>query len=136
MNKSLEDAENSIDPELLWVRHEYSSYKLSAALLQRNNVWDNLELIKSLHHSRLDILLEMFMITLPTKKYATMRELAYRATEIEYKLQDAWGFDRDSSKHYWNSVPKCCCFQIVDESCIVHGFTGLGYLITDEPEPI
>ena len=43
----------------LYINHEYESLKLSAGLFDRNNCWENLELIKSLHHSRLDNLLEM-----------------------------------------------------------------------------
>ncbi len=119
----------------LWIRHEYEKIKLSSDLFDKMDCWDNLELIKSLHYSRLDILLKM-EATLHFHP-ATLRKLAKEATEMEYKLQEAWGFPRDSSKHYWSDSPHCNCFyKTVSDNCIIHGFVDKGYLFIDMHESV
>jgi len=116
--------------EHLWVLHEDMSFRLNPDLLTDRDVWDKLELIKSTHLNRLDISSEMEdSLSNP----ASLRKMFTEVTELEYQLQDIWGFDLDASKHYWNHAPHCTCvFKVIDD-CIVHGTMG-GVLFVDKSE--
>ncbi len=63
--------------------------------------------------------------------------LVEEVKQLEFKLQDAWKFERNSSYHLWYLIPKCRCpkmdneenlgisnYRIINESCPWHG--GLG----------
>jgi hypothetical protein len=117
----------------LWVVHKDMTFRLNPNLLTDKNAWDKLELIKSTHLNRLDICSEMEdSLSNP----ASLRKMFREVTELEYQLQDIWGFDRDASKHYWNQAPHCACdFKILEDECIVHGTMG-GVLFVDQLKPI
>ena len=56
---------------------------------------------------------------------AKLRTMAYKNKEIEFKLQDAWGFPRNEQKHYWDELPHCTClYKEINPECIVHGDNG------------
>ncbi len=120
-----------IGEEELWVRHEYQNIKLNKERLHDQKVLHNLELIKSLHVKRLDFLLAMKKAS--DNSFATLRESSYEITQIEYKLQDAWKFSRDSRWHYNTDKPKCACYRRTSiPDCTIHGsFEGL--LLIDSP---
>ena len=64
---------------------------------------------------------------------STLRFLAAMVKEIEFELQDLWGFDRDETFHEWYLVPGCTCpkivnrerrgtkYQIYSNDCPIHG---------------
>jgi hypothetical protein len=60
-------------------------------------------------------------------------EMAKEIDEIDFELQDGWGFDRDKRYHtWWYRMPKCKCpvmdnqelvgteMRIIDSSCPLH----------------
>jgi len=63
----------------------------------------------------------------------TLQFFADMVREIEFELQDLWGFERDYSFHEWYLVPGCICpkidnrerrgtkYQIIDLNCPIHG---------------
>jgi hypothetical protein len=114
----------------LWVFHHSVSFRINPNLLTDKNAWDKLELIKSTHLNRLDISSEMEdSLSNP----ASLRKMFTEVTELEYQLQEIWGFDRDAGKHYWNQAPHCSCvFKVIDD-CVVHGTMG-GVLFVDKSE--
>lgn len=76
-----------------------------------------------------------------------LHEWAMKVEEQEYRLQDAWGFERDRDNHsWWYRVPHCSCpkidnmdyfgtpFRIYAEGCPVHGDKVPTWEIEDEAE--
>lgn len=94
-------------------------YMLSKALLDRQNCWDNLDEIKEIHWFKLVI----FELIAETKSVSLLRSLAQDLTEIEYKLQELWGFKLDANYHRFWDVPKCRC-PILD-NCDRYPFGGV-----------
>lgn len=106
------------------------AFLLSGGLAEKMGInHERLNKIKELHQERLLLLGKMKM----ENTIIPLRELAEMITEVEYQLQDAWGFPRDSSMHYWTEVPKCSCpkmdnwdirgtgKRLINLSCPVHG---------------
>jgi len=102
---------------------------LNKHLLDKQLAWDNLELILLLHSLRLHLEDEMKATDDP--KLLKAMDLEY--TQIEFELQDAWGFPRNAKFHaFWNR-PKCICpkidnsdsyptgFYITRQDCPLHG---------------
>lgn len=62
-----------------------------------------------------------------------LRKIVGEITELEFKLQDAWGFDRNQLMHRFWELPHCTCpkldnedsygteYYIVVKSCPLHG---------------
>ena len=63
-----------------------------------------------------------------------LRCLAGMITELDFKLQEAWGFEKDARFHtWWYRAPKCLCgtmdnrealgtgYQHINVSCPLHG---------------
>jgi len=61
--------------------------------------------------------------------------IAEMITELDFKLQDAWGFERDARFHtWWYRAPKCTCgtmdnrdalgsgYEHINANCPLHGF--------------
>ena len=72
---------------------------------ERNISLENVVEIKNLHRIRV----ETFKKMEKTKSRPKLRALANEVEEIEYELQDSWGFPRDKSFHRWFEVPRCTC---------------------------
>jgi hypothetical protein len=105
-------------------------YYLNPRLIVKQRLnFSSVDAIKKLHilkHKTFDI-----MINTDSKKL--LKTCADTITEIEFKLQDAWGFSRDAKFHYWFEVPKCECpkmdnrerygtdYMITSSSCPIHG---------------
>jgi hypothetical protein len=103
---------------------------VSDTLAERRNISDeSLERIKKLHLKRFQVKEEMTK----TCDRSRLGMLANMIKDIEFELQDLWGFERDYSMHDWFDVPKCTCpkmdnrerkgtgYQIISLDCPIHG---------------
>lgn len=99
-------------------------------LLIKNGKKDNLEKLKRVYIELFKTFEKMENIDNPVILYYLNEDI----TEIEYKLQELWGFTKDSNYHsYWFQCPKCTCpkmdnndaigtkYRYYDIDCIVHG---------------
>jgi hypothetical protein len=106
---------------------------VSDRLIEQRNISDkSLECIKKLHLKRFQVKEQMSQ----TRDRSELRAFADMIKEVEYELQDLWGFERDYSMHDWFDVPKCTCpkidnrdrkgtgYQIISLDCPVHGDTN------------
>lgn len=111
------------------VWHSTEAIVLNSALLNRQDAWENLDLIKQLHIERLG--LEDEMRDTDDADLLCLFDALY--TQIEFELQDAWKFERNANYHrFWNR-PKCTCPKLDNEdvyglscayynqSCPLHG---------------
>jgi hypothetical protein len=78
---------------------------VNANLLDRQLCWENLATIKELHWQRFWV----HDIMENTDHPDTLRAFDAVCTDIEFALQDAWGFDRDQNRHKFWYRPKCKC---------------------------
>lgn len=114
---------------------------INKRLLDQQNCWENLEEIKALHKTRL----ELEDIMKRTKSPKSLKTLDKLYTCLEYKLQDLWGFDQNSTFHRHWTRPKCKCpsmdneeryptgVYIVNQTCPLHNFVD-GFLEEKEKD--
>lgn len=81
---------------------------LNKALLDQQNCWHNLELIKELHKTRLDLELKMSKTDF-TVPLHIRRQNHYDWVNNQFELQKAWGFDQDARFHKFWEVKGCLC---------------------------
>ena len=98
----------------------------------RNISQENREKINALHISRKKLYkcieeLSEYELKALGKAYAGI------SRELEFMLQDLWGFDRDITKHRFWELPRCECskldnkerygtpYQIINRDCPLHG---------------
>ena len=99
------------------------------AIKQKLDVND-LKIIKNIHRKRL----RLFDIITEENDPVRLRKLAQQITEIEYTLQEAWGFNKNINFHsWWFMAPKCHCpimdnqdsigtnYHIITTDCPLHG---------------
>lgn len=105
---------------------------LNPRLIEKQNLNSETVLsIVGLHEKKLSVFEEMKA----TDDSVKLRELASLITDIEFKLQDLWGFQRNADFHRFWEVPKCICPKLDNEDrwglpvgryynkdCPVHGF--------------
>jgi len=108
---------------VVWYKGE-EALMLNKALLDQQLCWENLERLKDLHVRRLEI-----EDAMEDRSYVTTNIW----TEIQFQLQDAWKFPRDSRYHRFWDIPSCTCpkldnddrypsdLYIIDMSCRLHG---------------
>lgn len=114
--------------EDIFVTYKDDFTTLSPRLFVKQNAWDNLQRIKDLHRRRMVV-----FHYIHDKPYSTLKRYVKLIEDIEYALQDAWGFERNKSMHtWWYRVPKCSCpktdnrnltgtsQRLVNTDCIVH----------------
>ena len=102
---------------------------LNSSLVCKQGVYDNLENIKKIHYEKSVI----HDIMENTDDVGELRLYSYLLTELEFELQELWGFPRDSKYHrFWN-IPKCTCPKMdnedfypskhcyMDLECPIHG---------------
>lgn len=109
--------------------------KLNSALVeQRKLSTANVIEILDLHAERLSLLEDMASCD-PTKsaEKLVLRRLAEEHREIQFKLQEAWGFEKNQHYHDWFEVPHCTCpkednrerkgtcYQVINLTCPIHG---------------
>ena len=102
---------------------------INSRLVRRQKVSDeNLEKIKELHVQKHLVLMKMKK--LKTKK--SLREQAAKITEIEFALQEAWGFPKDINYHrFWDVCGHCpqmdnedaygTGYNVINLDCPIHG---------------
>jgi len=91
---------------------------------------EGVKLIKTIHVMLLTIFDEIEKEDDPDKLHV----FADVINELDFKLQEAWGFERDANYHtWWYRAPKCTCptmdnqervgtpYSIVSEDCPLHG---------------
>ena len=91
---------------------------LNKALLDQQNCWKNLDKLKALHEERLE--LEDMMHASNDPGFLILCDTLY--TQIEFELQDAWGFPRNANFHRFWMRPKCTCPHIDNEDSYPFGF--------------
>lgn len=105
-----------------------TQYILNKQLLDKHNAWSNLDKLKDTHVLKLTIY-DLMKDTMDAK---LLKSLAKDITEIEYELQDLWGFPRDRSFHRFWIAPGCSCptmdnedgypnVSIINVCCRLHG---------------
>ena len=102
---------------------------LNKALLDQQNCWENVNLLKEFSGERLDLYDEMRT----TKDIDLLAFYDALCTTIEYDLQDLWKFPRDMKFHLFWVRPKCKCpksdnreryatgYVVVNQGCPLHG---------------
>lgn len=109
--------------------------KLNSALVEQQKLSTaNVIEILDLHAERLSLLEDMASCD-PTKSVEklVLRRLAEEHRENQFKLQEAWGFEKNQLYHDWFEVPYCTCpkednrerkgtpYQIINLDCPIHG---------------
>ena len=107
-----------------------SQYTLNVRLAESRGLskQDFLDLVAA-HQQKVGIFQQMR----DTEDPEHLHVLAEQLTEVEFKIQDAWGFPRDKSKHRWFQAPRCQCplydnvdrlgtdEMVINGHCPVHG---------------
>ncbi len=89
---------------------------LSKTFLDQQNAWGNLEAIKEAYWFKL----VFYEIISETTDNNVLKSLVKDLTEIEYHLQELWGFPADAKFHRFWEYPKCVCGTI-NRECPLHG---------------
>ena len=113
----------------LTIKYNDRGCTLNKALIESQNVWHNVDLLKILHMKRF-IIEEKMELTNINKE---LKSLAKEWTENQFLLQDAWNFKRDETQHRFWTLPGCSCpkldnndmigigYFIINPSCKIHG---------------
>lgn len=115
--------------DLIVVYNGEPKIMISETLLDKQDAWDRLEIIKALHMLRLGI----SQLMKETDDVSELKKLDKKYTEVEFELQEAWKFPKDARYHrYWNR-PKCTCpkmdnedrygtgYSVINSECPLHG---------------
>jgi hypothetical protein len=91
---------------------------------------DGIAKLEGVHAKRIDLFNRIEKETDIVK----LHEMAKEIDEIDFELQDGWGFDRDKRYHtWWYRLPKCTCpkmdnkdrlgtdYCIINRDCPLHG---------------
>jgi len=120
----------------LTVTRKGKSITISSRLLDKQNAWGNLDRLKEIHLMRLSKIDEMEQVAsaAPLETRAELLQILSKIiTELDFKLQEAWGFDRNARMHRFWELPGCSCpqmdneerlgtgFHIIDGLCPIHG---------------
>lgn len=100
---------------------------LNETLLNKQNNC-NLHQLKQLHTKRHALELEM----LNANDKQQLKQLLLEWTEVQFDLQEAWGFPKDATFHPSHRLPKCGCpkmdnderigtpYKVINEDCPLH----------------
>lgn len=102
----------------LFVKVGKRMIKLNRNFLDRQKAWDNLDRIKSLHRQKLTVMSIMDKLEDPARLKAHAKVI----TEIEYDLQEAWGFKKDIKWHRFWELPKCACAKMDNSDAYPTGY--------------
>jgi hypothetical protein len=94
---------------------------------------DGIAKLQEIHAKRIDLFNRIEKETDIVK----LHEMAQEIDEIDFELQDGWGFGRDKRYHtWWYRLPKCTCpkmdnkdrigtdLRIISLDCPLHGETN------------
>lgn len=107
--------------------------KINQALVKRQGIGDErLAKIQALHERRYLLIQEMEQ--LPRESGFLLKIGAEAITEIDYELQELWGFERNREYHRFWELPHCTCpkmdnnerygtgMYIINQDCPIHGY--------------
>lgn len=97
--------------EQLTVRYQDHSVTLNRFLIKKRNI-SNISVwkIMVLHRQQLEI--EVAMEKMPVTAVNLLQSLMDEITEINFELQDLWGFQRNADFHKTHYLPHCTCPKI------------------------
>lgn len=107
VRRELKRFKENATPEKLQYLVDAGKYSLilSSNFIERNNAFENLELLKSLYKRKFKLYERMEK----SFKKETLRELAERVRQNEFKIQKAFNFEpSDNFFRFWE-MPKCNC---------------------------
>ncbi len=102
---------------------------ISKNFLDKHNAWDNLAEIRALHLRKFVV----YDLMDKTDNLTKLKRYDKRLTELEYQLQEAWGFERNPDFHRFWERPKCKCpvldnkdryptgYYVIVSKCPLHG---------------
>jgi len=115
--------------ELTQVTRDGRSIFLNRLLIRKQGCTiETVEKLKQVHYERLGVIFKME----ETEDPVALKVLNRSITEIDFKLQELWGFPQDPNYHRWWEVPKCVCpkldntdsygtnYRIIRGDCPVH----------------
>ena len=89
--------------------------------------------VKLLHGER-EVLFKRMESLSPETDYGELRECVTELTDLEFRLQEAWGFELNSDFHsWWFRAPHCQCpvldnfdavgvkYNYINADCPLHG---------------
>lgn len=110
----------------------YKEYniKINLKLLEKNNKLHNLEQLKQVYIE----LFKIFEKMEDSNDRIELYEYSKKIEEIEFKMQELWGFEKNKYYHrYWCNNPKCICpkldnyeyfgisMRCYNDECLIHG---------------
>lgn len=112
----------------LIVTYKKQSLTLNKRIIDQQNCWKNLERIKALYLEKM----KLYEKLQRSRKKETLKDLDVQVTQLEFNLQDLWGFERDARYHRFWERPKCKCskldnsdsypyIQYINGNCPLHG---------------
>lgn len=107
----------------LVVWHEGKEHMmLNKSLMDQQNCWTNLKLLKELHSKRLHVEDEMAEIDPFLDLPDAIKSLCNQWTDIQYQLQKAWGFSKNSKMHRFWDIPACKCPKMDNDDAYPSGY--------------
>lgn len=94
---------------------------------------EQVDAIKALHVQKHDVFKQMTDEFEHACDQDVMRGYAKRVEDLEFALQEQWGFTQDKNFHEWYNVPGCACpkmdnaenkgtpYRIITDGCMIHG---------------
>lgn len=110
------------------IHNEKQMYRLNEDLMNRQNCLENLELIKMVHETKLDL----YDLIQKEKNLKVIKEHVLNIQECEFELQRLWKFDINANYHRFWETPGCKCpkmdnydnlgsgFKIISPDCAYH----------------
>ncbi|MHA1691362.1 MAG: hypothetical protein ACTSU7_06970 [Candidatus Heimdallarchaeaceae archaeon] len=105
-------------------------YILNPRLIEARDIPDStVSEIIALHNIKNSI----FFVAEHVDNVELLRSLAKEVTELEFEMQELWGFPQDQNFHEWYTFPKCSCpkmdnadargtkYGITSGDCLIHG---------------
>jgi len=89
---------------------------INSNLLDIQDCWDNLEAIKDVHRQKLEIYQQI------DDTDEGLPELAAKITQLEFELQELWGFPQDIRFHRFWETPTCECPKMDNSDAYPSGY--------------
>jgi hypothetical protein len=110
------------------IRNNEINYIINPNLIKAKNISEEgLNKIKALHHEKLDVYDLMEAMDPETDK-EELFICSQKLTDIEFRLQEAWGFERNAKFHRFWDQPHCTCPKMDNNDTYPYG----RYLIHSE----